>query len=248
MTDNKPMKDRIALITGASRGIGFAMAVALAKRGAHVVAVARTEGALEELDDAIRAVNGGRGATLVPMDITDGAAVDRLGAALYERFGRLDALFLNAGVLGENAPVGHIDPDKWEKTIAVNLTAPYRCVRSFDPLLRQSEAARVVFVTSRAGRYCKPYWGGYAVSKAGLECLAKIYAAECETTTNIRVNILNPGPVRTRLRAAAFPGENPASLPPPEQLAEAAAVLFSSETATNGVVYDFMDGKLTPQS
>ncbi|HHN68193.1 MAG TPA: SDR family oxidoreductase [Thermopetrobacter sp.] len=192
MSEDRPMKERIALITGASRGIGRAMAVELARRGAHVIAVARTEGALEELDDAIRAASGGRGATLVPLDITDGAAVDRLGAALYERFGRLDALFLNAGVLGENAPVGHIDPDKWEKTIATNLTAPYRCVRSFDPLLRQSVAARVVFVTSRAGRHCKPYWGGYAVSKAGLECLAKIYAAECGTTTNIRVNILNP--------------------------------------------------------
>ena len=248
MSDRQPMKDRIALITGASRGIGRAMAVELARRGAHIVAVARTEGALEELDDAIRAVNGGRGATLVPLDITDGAAVDQLGAALYERFGRLDALFLNAGVLGENAPVGHIDPDKWEKTIAVNLTAPYRCVRSFDPLLRQSEAARVVFVTSRARRYCKPYWGAYAASKAGLECLARIYAAECETTTHIRVNILNPGPIRTRLRAAAFPGEDPETLPTPEELAEAAAVLFAPETTDNGVIYEFMDGRLKPET
>ncbi|RMD90379.1 MAG: SDR family NAD(P)-dependent oxidoreductase, partial [Alphaproteobacteria bacterium] len=188
-------RDRIALVTGASRGIGRAVALALAGEGAHVIAIAREKsvGALEELDDAIRAKGGT--ATLVPLDLTDHAGIDRLGGAIYERWGRLDILIGNAGVLGVLSPLGHIDPDVWERTLDINLTANWRLIRSLDPLLRQSDAGRAVFVTSGAAAKATPYWGAYAVSKAGLETLVRIYAQECANTTPIRANILNPGPV-----------------------------------------------------
>ena len=243
MSEKRPLAERIAVVTGASRGIGRAMALELARAGAHVVAVARTQGALEELDDEIRDITGGESATLVPMDLAQGDGIDQLGAALYERYGRIDAFFANAGVLGPLSPLGHIDPAEWEKVMNVNVTAQYRCVRSFDPLLKQSDAGRVVFVTSRAGWYCKAYWGGYAVSKAALECMAKIYAHECENT-KIRVNILNPGPIRTKMRAAAFPGEDPETLPTPEELARASVHLFFPEVQDNGVIFSFEQGAL----
>lgn len=206
------LSGRVALVTGASRGIGRAVAIALAREGAHIVAVARTKAGLEELDDEIG------GATLVPMDLTDYAAIDRLGAALYERHGRLDVLIGNAGILGNLSPIGHIDPKVWDQVIAVNLTANWRLLRSMDPLLRQSDAGRVIMVTSTVGASPRAYWGAYAVSKAGLDNLTLTYAAEVEKTA-IRVNLINPGGTRTRMRAHAYPGEAPVTLKTPEDVA-----------------------------
>ncbi|MFQ5347643.1 MAG: SDR family NAD(P)-dependent oxidoreductase [Rhodothalassiaceae bacterium] len=232
-------RDRIALVTGASRGLGRAVALALADQGAHVIAIAREKsvGALEELDDAIRARGGT--ATLVPLDLTDHAGIDRLGGAIYERWGRLDVLIGNAGVLGVLSPLGHIDPDVWERTLDINLTANWRLIRSLDPLLRQSDAGRAVFVTSGAAAKATPYWGAYAVSKAGLETLVRIYAQECANTTPVRANLLNPGPVRTSMRAAAFPGEDPATLPTPEEVAPLFLEMASPDYAETGTVVDF---------
>jgi NAD(P)-dependent dehydrogenase (short-subunit alcohol dehydrogenase family) len=207
---------RIALVTGATRGIGQAIAVGLAGAGAHVVAVGRTQGALEALDDEIRAIRG-ESATLVPLDLADGAGIDRLGAAIFERWGKLDICIAAAGLLGLTTPVAHLDPKVWDQVIAVNLTANYRLVRSVDFLLRQAEAARLVFLTSGAAARPRAFWGPYAASKAGLEALAAVYADETDNTA-IRVAVVNPGPMRTRMRAQAFPGEDPLSLPAPEEI------------------------------
>ncbi|MEQ8666164.1 MAG: SDR family NAD(P)-dependent oxidoreductase [Rhodospirillales bacterium] len=210
--DGGRLSGRVALVTGASRGIGRAVAVAFAREGAHVIAVARTKAGLEELDDEIG------GATLVPMDMTDFAAIDRLGAAIYERHGHLDALVGNAGILGNLTPVGHIDPKIWDQVIAVNLTANWRLIRSMDPLLRRSDNGRVVMMTSSVGAEPRAYWGAYAVSKAGLDNLTLTYAAEVERTP-IRVNLINPRGTRTRMRAHAYPGEDPETLKTPEDVA-----------------------------
>ncbi len=207
---------RIGVVTGASRGIGRAAARALAAEGAHVVAIARTVGGLEELDDDIRA-DGVGAATLVPLDLRDAAAIDRLGAALHERWGRLDMLLANAGILGTITPLAHLDPKVWDAVMAVNVTANWRLVRSLEPLLRQSPSGRALFVTSLAARRAPAFWGPYSISKAALEALAKTWAAELRQTA-IRVNVLDPGPTRTRMRAEAMPGEDPASLPAPETL------------------------------
>jgi NAD(P)-dependent dehydrogenase (short-subunit alcohol dehydrogenase family) len=207
------LSGRIALVTGASRGLGAAAALAFAREGAHCVLVARTVGGLEALDDQLKAVGGS--ATLVPLDVTDGPGVDRLGAALYERFKKLDILVGNAGVLGMLAPVGHIEPDVFERAMAVNVTANWRLIRSLDPLLRQSDAGRAIFITSGAARRVLPYWATYATSKAALDMLVGVYAAEC-AHTKVRVNLYNPGPTRTAMRKQAFPGEDPQTLPPPE--------------------------------
>ena len=201
------LEGRIALITGASRGIGAAVARRFAAEGAQLVLVARTTGGLEEVDDEVRKISGER-ATLVPLDLTEYAGIDNLSAALYKRFGRLDALIGNAGELGVLSPMGHIDPETWDRVIAVNLTANWRLIRSFDPLLRSSDAGRAVFVTSTVGHQVRAYWSAYSVSKAALEMMVKIYAAE-NTETNIRANLLNPGPTRTAMRALAMPGEDP---------------------------------------
>ena len=201
------LEGRIALITGASRGIGAAVARRFAAEGAQLVLVARTTGGLEEVDDEVRKISGER-ATLVPLDLTDYVGIDNLSAALYKRFGRLDALIGNAGELGVLSPMGHIDPETWDRVIAVNLTANWRLIRSFDPLLRCSDAGRAVFVTSTVGHQVRAYWSAYSVSKAALEMMVKIYAAE-NTETNIRANLLNPGPTRTAMRALAMPGEDP---------------------------------------
>lgn len=225
------LKDRIALITGASRGLGAAAAVAYAREGAHCVLVARTVGGLEAVDDQIKAAGGS--ATLVPLDVTDGAGIDRLGAALYERFGRLDVLLGNAGLLGTLSPMGHIEPATFEKVMAVNVTANWRLIRSMDPLLRRSDAGRAIFVTSGVTRRVIPYWGAYAASKAALEMLAGIYAAEIEHTP-IRVNLYNPGATRTGMRKEAFPGENPESLPPPEAHGEGLIQLALPSCTMNG--------------
>ena len=233
----KPLQDRIALVTGASRGIGRAAALAFAEAGAHVVAVARTQGALEELDDEIRA-RGGDPATLVPLDLKDMEALDRLGAALHERWGKLDVLFGNAGILGDLTPLGHVDPKTWDTLMAVNVTANWRLIRSLDPLLRASDAGRAIFVSSGAAHKCTAYWGPYSVSKAALEALARTYAAET-VETPVRMMLVNPGPLRTRMRASAMPGEDPETLRMPDDLAPHIVRLASPEWSETGKLYDF---------
>jgi NAD(P)-dependent dehydrogenase (short-subunit alcohol dehydrogenase family) len=232
----KPLANRIALVTGASRGIGRAAALALAQAGAHVIAVARTSGALEELDDAIQAAGGT--ATLVPLDIRDFPALDRLGHSIFERWGRLDAVLGNAGSLGVLTPLSHLEPKTFQEVIEVNVTANWRLIRSFDLLLRRSDAGRVLFVSSAAARFHPAYWGAYNVSKAALESLAFTYAAECKETP-VRVNLLDPGAVRTRMRAVAFPGEDPMTLPPPEALAPLIVALLSPSCTKNGERVEF---------
>lgn len=228
---------RVAVVTGASRGIGRAAALALAAEGARVVAVARTVGGLEELDDAIRAAGAAEGAVLVPLDLADFDAIDRMGQSIYERFGRVDALVGNAGILGQLSPLGHVPPKVWDTVLAVNVTANWRLIRSLDPLLRRSDAGRAVFVTSGAAHNCRPFWGPYSVSKAALEALVRTYAAET-AKTGVRVNLLNPGVVRTRMRAQAMPGEDPLSLPPPEALAPRIVELVLPGELPTGEVYD----------
>src|SRR5215471_1881052 len=212
----QPLASRIALVTGASRGIGYATARALAKRGAHIVAVARTQGGLEELDDDIR--KDGGTATLVPLSLTDLDGIARLGAALHERHGKLDILIGNAGVAGPSSPLGHIELKPWNDVIAVNLTANFQLIRCMEPLLRKSDAGRAVFITSGAANKASAYLGPYAASKAALETLVRVWAHEIAATTPIRVNLFNPGPIRTRMRASVFPGEDPMTLDTPEQV------------------------------
>jgi len=238
---NESLKDRVALVTGASRGIGRAIALTLAERGAHVVALARTQGGLEELDDDIKRAGGT--ASLVPLDLRKPDGIDQLGAIVFERWRKLDILIGNAGILGRLSPLGHIDPKTWDEVMAVNVTANWRLIRVFDPLLRQSEAARVVFVTSAAAFKLLAYWGPYSVSKAALEALAKTYAAETAKTP-VKVNLLNPGPVRTRMRAQAMPGEDPETLPEARAVAEAFPPLVSRDLAQTGEVFDFDGGRL----
>jgi NAD(P)-dependent dehydrogenase (short-subunit alcohol dehydrogenase family) len=225
------LKGRIALVTGASRGLGAAAAVAYAKEGAHCVLVARTVGGLEEVDDRIKAA--GSTATLVPLDVTDGPGIDRLGAALYERFGRLDVLLGNAALLGTLSPIGHIEPEIFERVMAVNVTANWRLIRSLDPLLRRSDAGRAIFVTSGVSRRIMPYWSAYAASKAALDMMVGVYAAECAHTI-VRVNLYNPGPMRTGMRREAFPGEKPETLPLPEAHAEGLIQLALPSCTLNG--------------
>jgi NAD(P)-dependent dehydrogenase (short-subunit alcohol dehydrogenase family) len=236
-----PLGNRVAVVTGASRGIGRAVAVALAKAGAHIVALARTQGALEELDDEIRAAGGS--ATLVPVDLKDFDAIDRLGAAIHERWGKLDVLIGNAGLLGEVSPLTHLDQGIWDAVMAVNVTANWRLIRSLDPLLRASDAGRAIFVTSGAAHNFRAYWGVYSVSKAALEGLALTYAAETATTP-VRVMLVNPGPLRTRMRAAAMPGEDPLTLKTPEELAPHVVRLASPDWTVTGQVYDFPQGRV----
>jgi len=235
------LKGRVALVTGASRGIGRAMALALAGHGAHVVALARTTGGLEELDDDIKKAGGT--ASLVPLDLRKAEGIDQLGAIVFERWRKLDILVGNAGVLGRLSPLGHVEPKVWDEVMAVNVTANWRLIRSFDPLLRQSDAGRAVFVTSAAAFKLLAYWGPYSVSKAALEALVKTYAAET-VKTSVRVNLLNPGPVRTRMRAQAMPGEDPMSLPEPEAVGEAVLGLVSPELLETGEVFDFESGRV----
>jgi len=240
--DTGRLTGEVAVVTGASRGIGYALSLALAREGAHVIALARTVGGLEELDDEIRALGGS--ATLVPADLKDFAAIDRLGEAIFERWKRLDILIGNAGVLGQLSPLGHIKPKVWEEAVAVNLTANWRLIRSLDPLLRQSSAARAVFVTTGATHSLPAYWGAYSATKAALEALVRTYAAEI-SKTEIRANLLNPGPTRTALRAKAFPGEDPSSLPTPDEIATAALPLCLPTCTSNGSIYEFSNATLT---
>jgi NAD(P)-dependent dehydrogenase (short-subunit alcohol dehydrogenase family) len=211
------LENRIALITGASRGIGAAVAKSYAKEGAHVILIARTVGALEELDDEIQA-DGGT-ATLVPLDLMDGAAIDGLAAPLLERWNKLDILVGNAAILGKLTPLAHYPPDGWEDIFKINVHANWRLIRALDPLLRASDAGRVLFVTTGATRSLPAYWGGYSVTKAAVEAMAVTYAKEVAKTP-LRVNLINPGGTRTQMRAAAFPGEDPETLPRPEDIVE----------------------------
>jgi NAD(P)-dependent dehydrogenase (short-subunit alcohol dehydrogenase family) len=233
---SKPLANRIALVTGASRGIGHATAIALAKAGAHVIAIARTQGGLEEVDDAIKAAGGT--ATLVPLDLTDYDGIDRLGASLFERYGKLDVLVANAGILGSLSPMSHVEPKVFDNVMAINVTANYRLIRSLDSLLQKSDAGRAVFLTSGAAWAPRAYWGPYSISKAAVELMARTYAEEI-ATTNLRVNIFNPGPIRTRMRASAMPGEDPMTLDTPEQCAEKVIDLCLPSYTQNGTLYNY---------
>jgi NAD(P)-dependent dehydrogenase (short-subunit alcohol dehydrogenase family) len=235
------LASRIALVTGASRGIGFATARALARAGAHIIAVARTQGGLEELDDEIR--KDGGSATLVPLSLTDLDGIARLGAALHERHGKLDILVGNAGLAGPSSPLGHIDIKPWNDVIAVNLTANFQLIRCMEPLLRKSDAGRAVFVTSGAANKASAYLGPYAASKAALQTLVRVWAHETASTP-LRVNLFNPGPIRTRMRAAVFPGEDPMTLDTPEQAAEFIVPMCAVEWTANGKFYDYQTRRL----
>jgi NAD(P)-dependent dehydrogenase (short-subunit alcohol dehydrogenase family) len=228
------LQGRVALVTGASRGIGRAVAKRFAEEGADLVLIARTVGALEELDDEIRKING-KTSLLVPLDLREFDAIDRLGQALYDRFGRLDVLVGNAGDLGTITPIGHIEPKEWQRVIDINLTANWRLIRSLDPLLRLSDAGRATFVSSAAARGARAFWGTYAISKAALEMLVTTYAEEIKQT-KVRANLIDPGRTRTGMRAQAYPGEDPNSLPTPEQIAEKFVPLALPDFDGNGQI------------
>lgn len=237
---SKRLQDRIAVITGASRGIGRAVALGYAAEGAHVILIARTVGGLEEVDDEINKIGGK--ATLVPLDITDFDALDRLGATIYERWGKLDILVANAGTLGVLTPVSHLEIKAWDKLVNTNMTANWRMIRSFDPLLKRSDAGRAIFVTSGAAHKNKPYWGGYAMSKAAMEAIVKTWAAEI-ANTNIRANLLSPGPTRTAMRKQAMPGEDPSSLTRPADLVPLFIEMAMADYDKNGEVVEYVKGK-----
>jgi NAD(P)-dependent dehydrogenase (short-subunit alcohol dehydrogenase family) len=230
---SKLLAGRVALITGASRGIGAAVARRYAAEGAHVILIARTVGGLEEVDDAVKAAGGS--ATLLPLDLAEGTLIDRIGPSILERFGRLDIFVGNAASLGPLSPMGHIDAKDWDRVIAVNLTANWRLVRTLDPLLRRSDSGRALFVTCAVTTAISPYWGAYVASKAGLETLARTYAGET-MKTNLRVNLLDPGIVRTKLRAAAFPLEDPARLRTPDEVAEPFVELAAANCSRHGEI------------
>ncbi|WP_404421186.1 SDR family NAD(P)-dependent oxidoreductase [Thalassospira australica] len=235
MSNAKRLEGRVALITGASHGIGRAVAKRFAAEGATVIALGRNVGALEELDDEIRA-DGGK-LVLLPMDLTMYEKIDAMGASIYERFGKLDIVVGNAGLLGELAPVGHIDTQVFENTYATNVTANFRLIRSVDKLLRLSDAGRAIFVTSNASSKGRAFWGLYASTKAALESLVLSYAQEVEETP-IRVNLINPGRIRTKMRAEAYPGENPEALPTAESITDVFVDLAAADCTRHAEVVD----------
>jgi NAD(P)-dependent dehydrogenase (short-subunit alcohol dehydrogenase family) len=237
----QPFADRIALVTGASRGIGYATALALARGGAHVVALGRTVGGLEELDDAIRGAGGS--ATLTPLNILDFPALYRLGAALNERYGRLDVLVGNAAVGGVPSPLDHVEPKAWDESLAINVTANWHLIRAMGSLLKLSDAGRAVFITSGAASSARAYRAPYSVSKAALDVLVRTYAEET-SSTSVRVNLFNPGPTRTRMRAQVMPGEDPATLPSADEVAAKIVDLCRPDFTETGKLYDFPAGKL----
>ena len=238
---SQPLSDRIALVTGASRGIGAALALQLAQAGAHVVAVARTVGGLEELDDQIKAAGGS--ATLVPLDIKDMDGIARLALALHDRYGRLDVLVGNAGVLGPLSPLGHVEPKDWNNILAVNITANWQLIRTMDPLLKAAPAGRAVFISSALSWLGRAYTGPYAASKAALNALVQVYAAET-ATTNVKVNAFNPGPTRTKMYASGWPGVDPETLPAPEEVVKALVPLCLPSFTESGKLYDYRPAKL----
>jgi NAD(P)-dependent dehydrogenase (short-subunit alcohol dehydrogenase family) len=238
---SKPLADSVALVTGASRGIGRATALALAREGAHIVAVARTVGGLEEVDDEVKKL--GSAATLVPLDMRDYDGFYRLAAALNERYRCLDIMIGNAAIGGQRSPLDHIEPKAWDDTFAINVTANFHLIRAMAPLVRGAKAGRAVFITSGAATNARAYGGPYSASKAALDALARTYAAETSSTA-IRVNLFNPGPTRTRMRAAVMPGEDPMTLPTPEEVAEKIVELCLPSVIETGKLYDFPAGKL----
>lgn len=227
------LQGRISVVTGASRGLGAAIAKRFAGEGSHVVLVARTLGGLEEVDDAIRAAGGA--ATLVPLDLTEFDRIDEMGAALAQRFGRIDVLVGNAGILGTLSPMGHIETQVWDRVIAVNLTANWRLIRSFDPLLRASDSGRAIFVTSGAADGAHPYWGAYAVSKAALEAMVKTWAGEV-TKTPVKVNLVDPGALRTSMRAEAYPGEDPMTQRAADEITDTFVELAEAASTRHGEI------------
>ncbi len=238
---NINLEGRIALVTGASRGIGYFTALELAKAGAHVIACARTVGGLEELDDAIKAVGGS--ATLVPFDLADMEAIDRLGGSIFERWGKLDILVANAGVLGVISPIGHIEAKVFEKVMNINVNATWRLIRSVDPLLTRSDAGRAVIMSSGAAHKCRPFWSAYSASKAAVEALARTWAGETQTTP-LRITSVDPGATRTAMRAQAVPGEDPATLPHPSEVAKAILPLLGPGVTETGKLFIVRENKL----
>ncbi|NTF41470.1 oxidoreductase [Rhizobium sp. AC27/96] len=235
------LKDKIALVTGASRGIGYFTALELAKAGAHVIACARTVGGLEELDDAIKAAGGS--ATLVPFDLADMNAIDALGGSIFERWGKLDILVANAGVLGVISPIGHIEAKVFEKVMTVNVTATWRLIRSVEPLLMRSDAGRAVILSSAAAHRCRPFWGAYSASKAAVEALARTWAGETQSTP-LRITSVDPGATRTAMRAQAMPGEDPDTLPHPREVAQAILPLAGADVTETGKLFVVRENKL----
>ena len=230
MTDSKPLSGKLALVTGASRGIGAATAEALAREGAHVILVARTAQALEEVEQRIHEAGGA--ATIAPLDLTDGESIGKLAAAVGERWPALDVLVLNAAMLGSLTPVEHIDAKEYSRLLAINLLAPQALIAAFDPLLRRAERADIVTLTSSVGREPRAFWGAYGSSKAALETLVLAYADETEHAGKIRVHVVDPGATRTRMRQLAFPGEEPDSVKPPEVAAQAIVERITSSAKT----------------
>jgi NAD(P)-dependent dehydrogenase (short-subunit alcohol dehydrogenase family) len=250
MAETLPLKTpdlsgKLVLVTGASRGIGYQLALQAARAGAHVIAVARTQGGLEELDDQIKAEaaasNTGGAATLVPLNMMDGPGIDRLGAAIFERWGKLDVLFANAAILGVIAPIGHVEAKTFDKVIATNVTGTWRLIRSVEPLLMRADAARAIIITSGVARSARAFWGPYAASKAAVETLARVWADETKNT-KLRITIANPGATRTAMRAQAMPGENPDTLPTPAEIAAKLLPLAGPDVHKTGALYDVPSG------
>ncbi|MCA1969223.1 MAG: SDR family NAD(P)-dependent oxidoreductase [Rhizobium sp.] len=235
------LKGRIALVTGASRGIGYYTALELAKAGAHVIACARTVGGLEELDDAIKAVGGS--ATLVPFDLADMTAIDALGASIDERWGKLDILVANAGILGVISPIGHIEAKVFEKVMTINVTATWRLIRSLEPLLVKSDQGRALILSSAAAHKCRPFWGVYSASKAAVEALARTWAGETQRLP-LRIVSVDPGPTRTAMRAQAMPGEDPSTVPHPSEVAARLLPLCGPELTETGKLFVVREEKL----
>ncbi|HEX5508179.1 MAG TPA: SDR family oxidoreductase [Pseudolabrys sp.] len=240
MSESKPLAGSVAVVTGASRGIGAALAVHLAQAGAHIVAVARTVGGLEELDDKIKAA--GSSATLVPLDVKDSDGIARLALALNERYQKLDVLVGNAGILGVLSPLDHVEPKAWDNLFAVNVTANWQLIRTMDALLKRSQAGRAVFISSGQSWSAKPYCGPYGATKAALNSLARTYANE-SASSHVRVNLFNPGPTATRMYKSGWPGVDQSTLPTPEAVAAAIVPLCLPSCTETAKMYDFRQGK-----
>ncbi|NDW04920.1 SDR family NAD(P)-dependent oxidoreductase [Jiella pacifica] len=234
------LEGKTALVTGASRGIGYQIAKQMAAEGAHVIALARTVGGLEELDDEIKSAGGS--ATLVPLDLTDMGGIDRLGGAIKQRWGKLDVLVANAGLLGVLSPIGHIEAKVFDKTMTVNVTSTWRLIRSVDPLLRASEAGRAIVMSSGAAHSAKAYWSLYAATKAACEAMVRSWANET-MNTKLRVNAVNPGATRTRMRAEAMPGEDPKTLPTAREVAAKILPLAFDDVTETGKIFDVRENR-----